>query len=68
MYKTCTFCGLTFKNTSARTDCPYCRSTYLLEATPMEILLQQRFDDEILDSFYPGLTETIHTDDEHSAA
>lgn len=68
MYSTCEFCGLTFHHNTAHTFCPYCRSTHLLEATPMEIMLQQRLDDDILESFYPGLTTEAPSPDHTDAA
>lgn len=68
MYYTCEFCGLTFKSQPSHAYCPYCRSSHLLEATPMEIMLQARFDDTILESFYPGLTESNPSSDNPEAA
>ena len=68
MYSTCSFCGLTFQNHPNRTDCPYCRSTYLLEATPMEILLEQHAHDKMPDSLFPGLAGCLSSSGEHSAA
>ncbi len=60
MYYTCEFCGLTFQAHHANREniyCPYCRSTRLLEATPMEIMLTAMIPQEAMASFYPGLEE-----------